>query len=80
MLLQHCPMNLHAKEVCDIILSLLEADTYSKLKDLLTKRTAALERKHLQLLFTSEQPGDKKPIQLLRLMQQLLGAIFSTAP
>ena len=56
--------NEFATEVCDIILSQLEVDTLSKLKDVLIKRTAALERKCLQLLFTRH---------LLRRMQQLPG-------
>ena len=58
--------NEFATEVRNIILSPLEVDAYSKLKDLLTKRTAASERKRLQLLFTSEEFGNRKPTQLLR--------------
>ena len=46
---------------------------YSKLKDLLIKKTAASERKCLPLLFTSEELGDRKPTQLLQHMQLLLG-------
>ena len=65
--------NEFATEVRDIILNPPEADPYSKLKDLLIKRTAASERKRLQLLFTAEELGDRKPTQLLRRMQQLLG-------
>lgn len=65
--------NEFATEVRDIILNPPEADAYSRLKDLLIKRTAASERKRLQLLFTSEELGDRKPTQLLRRMQQLLG-------
>ena len=61
------------KRVCDIILHPPEENAYSTLKDLLIKRTAASERKRLQLLFTSEELGDRKPTQLLRSMQQLLG-------
>ena len=65
--------NEFATEVCDIILSPPDVDAYSKLKDLLIKWTAASERKRLQLLFTSEELGNRKPTQLLRRMQQLLG-------
>ena len=65
--------NEFAMEVCNIILSPPEVDAYSKLKDLLIKRTTASERKHLQLLFTSEELGNQKLTQLLWQMQQLLG-------
>ena len=65
--------NEFATEIRDIILNPPAANAYSTLKDLLIKRTAASERKRLQLLFTSEELGDRKPTQLLRRMQHLMG-------
>lgn len=64
--------NEYALEIRDIILNPPQEDAYSKLKDLLIKRTVASERKRLQLLFTAEELGDLKPTQLLRRMQQLM--------
>ena len=65
--------NEYATEIRDIILNPPQEDTYSTLKDLLFKRTTALESKRLQLLFTAEELGDRRPTQLLRRMQQLMG-------
>ena len=65
--------NEYAMEIRDIILNLPQEDAYSTLKDLLIKRTTVSERKSLQLLLTAEEVGDRKPTQLLRRMQQLMG-------
>ena len=46
---------------------------YTKLKEELIKRTSESEQKRLQKLLTTEELGDKKPSQLLRKMEQLLG-------
>lgn len=62
-----------AAEVRDLLLSPPARDPYSVLKTQLTKRTTLSEQRKLQQLFTGEELGDRKPTQLLRRMQQLLG-------
>ncbi len=57
-----------AVEVRDALVNPPSDDPYDTLKTQLTKRTTASE-----LLFTSEELGTRKPTQLLRRLQQLLG-------
>ncbi|XP_064469864.1 uncharacterized protein LOC135384596 [Ornithodoros turicata] len=62
-----------AIEVRDIILQRPEENPYDKLKMALINRTSESERRRLQQLLSAEDIGDRKPTQLLRRMQQLLG-------
>ena len=61
-----------ATEVRDLILQ-FSTHPYATLKEQLIRRTAASEQRRFQQLITTEELGDRRPSQLLRRIQQLLG-------
>ena len=63
-----------AQEVRDILMNPPHDSPYTHLKAELIRRTSASEQKRLQQLLTQEELGDRKPSQLLRRMEQLLGS------
>lgn len=67
-----------ATEVRDLLLQQPATDAYATLKRQLIRRTTASEERRLQQLLTTEELGDRRPTQLLRRMQQLMGEKAST--
>ena len=62
-----------AQEVRDLLLERPKDMPYTTLKEQLIQRTSASEQRRVQLLLTEEELGDRKPSQLLRRMEQLVG-------
>ncbi|XP_064479161.1 uncharacterized protein LOC135392375 [Ornithodoros turicata] len=52
---------------------------YTALKTALVERTMASERKRLQLLLDAEELGDRRPSQMVRHMENLLGSRAATS-
>ena len=68
-----------AMKVRDLLLKSPTTDPYDTLKVHLVKCTATSEQRKLQQLISGEELGDRKPTQLLRRMQQLLGDKLGTS-
>ena len=62
-----------AQEVRDLLINTPAKNPYTRLKSELVKRTSASEQQRLHQFLNAEQLEDRKPTQLLRRMQQLLG-------
>ena len=62
-----------AADVRDILIRPPEDEPNDTLKEVLTRRTTLSASKRLEQLLSAEELGDRKPTQLLRRMQQLLG-------
>ena len=62
-----------AQEVRDLLINPPAENPYTQLKKELVKRTSASDQQRLHQLLNAEQLGDRKPTQLFRRMQQLLG-------
>ena len=62
-----------AVEVRDLLLNPPTDQPYTVLKETLTRRTAESAQLRVQRLISGEELGDRKPSQLLRRMQQLVG-------
>ncbi|XP_065182576.1 uncharacterized protein LOC135813407 [Sycon ciliatum] len=64
----------YAIEIRDMIISPPDDRPYEQLRDTLVRQTQQSQQQRLRHLLTEEVLGDRKPSQLLRRMQQLLGS------
>ncbi|XP_064462042.1 uncharacterized protein LOC135372334 [Ornithodoros turicata] len=62
-----------AAQLIDVLTAPPAANPYDALKTALLERTTASERKRFQELLSAEDLGDRRPTELLRNMQNLLG-------
>ncbi len=72
-LLQRVLPDEYAEELCDLLICHPKELPYDKLKGALIKRIAMTEERRLRQLLTGEELGDRKPSQLLRRIQVLIG-------
>nr|VZI41426.1 unnamed protein product [Spirometra erinaceieuropaei] len=63
----------YAEYLCDHLIQRRSEQPYEKLKQALVKRVAMTEERRLRQFLTGEELGDRKPSQLLRWMQRLVG-------
>jgi hypothetical protein len=63
-----------AEQVRDILVSPPASSPYDKLKQEVIRRTSVSAQRRIQQLLTGAELGDRTPSQLLRHMQQLIGA------
>ncbi|CAI9719061.1 Hypothetical predicted protein [Octopus vulgaris] len=64
------PLN---NEIRDLLLNPIEPVSHSSIKEEILKRTSNSKQKEFVKLFNNEELGNKKPTQLLRRMNELLG-------
>ena len=67
-----------ATEVHDLLLHPPTEHPYETLKEQLTKRTSDSEQHRIKELLPAEEIGDRKPTQVLRRIQQLVGGMAAT--
>lgn len=66
-----------ATVVRDVVKNPSEDDPYKQLKDTLIRRVGMSQHQRLQKLLSDEEIGDRKPSQMLRDMEHLLGEVES---
>ncbi|XP_063538681.1 uncharacterized protein LOC134747933 [Cydia strobilella] len=68
----------YAMEVKDVITNPPAADKYPKIKAELIKRLSASQEKRTRQLLVQEELGDRSPLQFLRHLQNLAGAVATS--
>ncbi|XP_029635007.1 uncharacterized protein LOC115210544 [Octopus sinensis] len=62
-----------SNEIRDLLLNPMEPVSYSSIKEEILKCTSSSKQKEFAKLFNGEELGNRKPTQLLRRMNELLG-------
>ncbi|XP_041461766.1 uncharacterized protein LOC121413071 [Lytechinus variegatus] len=62
-----------AQDIRDVLINPPVSEPYTTLKKKIIARTTESEQRRVQMLLTEEELGDRKPSQLLRRMEQLVG-------